>query len=537
MKKISVLFFLLFIVTNFSQPLMKKQNAFSNYRIFPSTVTQTEVLVANHPFENTMFVSANSISFSPSFFVSEGVYVSTDGGNNWFGSDTCSGANILFHGGDPGITIDKDGRFILTRLGRIPFNGLYSHYSTDMGITWSNQYTLTDEDLERSTLVSDNNHLSQFYGRTYGVWVKFAPPYPLMISYTDNGAQSWVTPYSVNSPPQRCAGGDLILGSDGKLFACWASVAGSSPFTEIFVGFAVSSDGAATWNKSETAFPMNGIQGLLPEKQNIRVNGLPRIAVDTTGGPRNGWIYIATTQKNLSPAGDDPDIILNRSTDGGLTWSAGIRVNQDQLNNGKIQYFPAVHVDNYGGVNIIYYDDRNTSSDSAGLFLSRSMDGGNTWKDYEVSDHNFKPSPIGGLGQGYQGDNISLTSIDNILFPLWMDNSSGIYQIWTTKIDLILLDVEENNTVPEEFDLLQNYPNPFNPSTTLEFNLPSASYVKLKLYDMRGSEAAVLHDGELNKGSYKYNFDADKYGLSSGVYFFSLQTDNFRKTIKAVLLK
>ena len=86
-------------------------------------------------------------------------------------------------------------------------------------------------------------------------------------------------------------------------------------------------------------------------------------------GSRNGWLYIVTTDKNITPAGSDPDIILHRSTDSGQTWSDGIRVNQDQLNNGKIQYFPAIDIDNTGAINIIYYDDRNTSSDSAEIFI------------------------------------------------------------------------------------------------------------------------------------------------------------------------
>ena len=89
--------------------------------------------------------------------------------------------------------------------------------------------------------------------------------------------------------------------------------------------------------------------------------------MDNTGGQRDGWIYIVTGQKDLAPAGTDPDIILNRSEDGGMTWSQGIRVNQDALNNGKTQYFPAIHIDHFGAVNILYYDDRNTSNDSAGV--------------------------------------------------------------------------------------------------------------------------------------------------------------------------
>ena len=138
------------------------------------------------------------------------------------------------------------------------------------------------------------------------------------------------------------------------------------------VGFASSTNGGANWSVIENAFPMNGIVGILTSKQSIRVNGLPRMAVDLSNTLTRGNIYIVTSQKNLSPAGSDPDIVLRKSTDGGLSWSNGIRVNQDVLNNGKTQFFSGITVDDFGGVNVIFYDDRNTSSDSSGVFLARS---------------------------------------------------------------------------------------------------------------------------------------------------------------------
>ncbi len=141
-------------------------------------------------------------------------------------------------------------------------------------------------------------------------------------------------------------------------------------------------DGGNTWQVTEKAFQVNGIQGMLAEKQNIRVNGLPRIAIDKSGNERDGWIYIITAEKNYGAAGNDPDIILHKSTDKGQSWSGPIRVNQDEFNNGKIQYFPAITIDKFGGLNILYYDDRLTTSDSTGVFLSRSTDGGITFKDF-----------------------------------------------------------------------------------------------------------------------------------------------------------
>jgi hypothetical protein len=51
----------------------------------------------------------------------------------------------------------------------------------------------------------------------------------------------------------------------------------------------------------------------------IRMNSFPRIAVDNTGGPRNGWIYVVASGKNIAPLGSDADIVMWKSTNGGQT--------------------------------------------------------------------------------------------------------------------------------------------------------------------------------------------------------------------------
>lgn len=546
-RVIRVLVFLFLVFPNIfyagDNPENHRQNSSitigENFRIYPGNITQTETFITRHPSNpGILFASANTINLS-SGFISEGIYVTTDGGSTWFGSDTCKSALINLHNGDPGIAIDKDGRFLLIRLGIIA--GLFSHHSTDNGLTWSAQKTVATNDQDRATLVSDGNPASSFYGRSYAVWVRFSPPYPAFFSYTDDGAQNWSIPAQINNPIQRCQGGEVALGPNGSVNVCWAAVISGSPFTEDFVGFSSSTNGGAAWNVTENVFDMNGIAGTMPEKANIRVNGLPRIDVDKTGGPRNGWIYIVTTERDLAPAGSDPDIILHRSTDSGQSWSPGIRVNRDAPDNGKIQYFPAIHVDENGGVNIIYYDDRATTSDSAGVFLSRSTDGGNTWDDYEISDHNFKPQPIGGLGQGYQGDNIGLTSANNTLWPVWMDNSSGIYQIWTCPVEIPIVGIDpEEKTLPAAFELKQNYPNPFNPSTIIEYNLLKKDFVIVKIFDIYGRIITTLVNEDQPAGNYKIVFNTNhlpsRNVLSSGIYFYQLSTASGFSEVKPMLL-
>jgi hypothetical protein len=508
-----------------------------NYRIYPGDVSQSEVFIVKHPSDNEiLFSTANTLVFNP-FFVSEGIYVTTNGGNTWAGNNTCTGEPITFHGGDPGITITKDGTFILTRLSSFT-SGLFSHYSTDNGQTWSQQKTISTEDLERAAITSDVTTTSNFYGRTYAVWAQLTTPFSFWFSFTDDGAKNWSSTIQINNPSLRSAGGDIAIGTNGEVYACWAGLNSVSPFNAELVGFASSSNGGANWAVIENAFNVNGISGLLTNKGNIRVNGLPGIAIDTTNGPRRDWIYIVTGQEDLLPAGNDPDIILNRSTDGGQTWSAGIRVNQDELNNGKTQYFPSVHVDKFGAINIIFYDDRNTSIDSSGVFLARSTDGGNNWTEFEISDHNYKPLPIGGLGQGYQGDNIDITSTDSKLWPVWMDNSTGVYQLWTVPVEFSAVSVENVSTSLHSFELKQNYPNPFNPSTNIEYSIYIQDHVLLKVFDVSGKVVQTLVNEVQSAGNYKVKFEINKGNdFASGIYFYTLATGNTVLTKAMLLLK
>ncbi|WP_304130116.1 T9SS type A sorting domain-containing protein [Ignavibacterium album] len=532
-------FIILISSASFSQG--SELNIGANYILYPSNVNQSEVFITAHPTNpDVLFASANTIVFVP-FFVSEGIYVTTNGGNNWFGSDTCNGPNISFHQGDPGVSIDRYGRFILTRLGKQPFYGIYSHYSTDNGINWSPQKTITSEgEFEKASIVSDNNPTSPYYGRTYATWVKLSGTFPVEFSFTDDISQSWNQILTINSFTQRSSGADIEIGNNGEVFIAYALVSDISPFNETAISFAKSIDGGTTWSVMNNVFPINGINGTLPQKSNIRVNGLPRIAVDKSNSSNRGTIYIVTTQKNLAPAGSDPDIILYKSTDNGLSWSGGIRVNQDALNNGKTQYFPAIDVDQYGGINIIYYDDRTTTNDSASVFFSRSTDGGLTWSDFNISDHNFKPQPIGGLGQGYQGDNIDIVCVGDKMFPVWMDNSTGIYQIWTAAISINPNNVEDAIDLITDFRLFQNYPNPFNPSTRISWQSPVDGWQTLKIFDVLGNEVATLVNEFRPKGFYEINFSIAQWpeiNLKSGIYFYQLNVGEYTETKKMVLIR
>lgn len=104
----------------------------------------------------------------------------------------------------------------------------------------------------------------------------------------------------------------------------------------------------------------------------------------------------------------------------------------------------------------------------------------------------------------------------------------------------IISGVEDELSLPNSFELEQNYPNPFNPSTSIRFTLNSASNVVLAVYNVLGEKVKTLYDGRIGGGTTTIDWDAtDEKGqaVASGVYFYSLKTENEEESRKMLLLR
>jgi len=112
-------------------------------------------------------------------------------------------------------------------------------------------------------------------------------------------------------------------------------------------------------------------------------------------------------------------------------------------------------------------------------------------------------------------------------------NGRGDVSIILTNVPLPV--EEAASSLPTKVELAQNYPNPFNPSTSIMYTVGMRQFVKIRVYDLLGREVAALVNEEKPVGNYKINFNAT--GLPSGLYFYTLTTNNFSKTRKMILLK
>jgi len=168
-----------------------------------------------------------------------------------------------------------------------------------------------------------------------------------------------------------------------------------------------------------------------------------------------------------------------------------------------------------------------TENNNSGFEVERSLDGKNFAKVGFVRGHG------------------TTTKMNTYTFSDKLQNSGEFYyrlkQIdfnGTYKYSDV---VKANSMVPKTFSLSQNYPNPFNPTTVINYDLPVASKVVLKVYDILGNEVATLVNKEEAAGSYQIVFNsvnsANNKQLSSGVYFYRIEAGNFTSIKKMMLIK
>ena len=90
--------------------------------------------------------------------------------------------------------------------------------------------------------------------------------------------------------------------------------------------------------------------------------------------------------------------------------------------------------------------------------------------------------------------------------------------------------------VPNNYSLYQNYPNPFNPTTNIRFAIPSTSNVTINVYNVTGQLIeTILKNETVSAGVKEVKFDASR--LSSGIYFYTIQANNYKETKKMMLIK
>ncbi len=191
-----------------------------------------------------------------------------------------------------------------------------------------------------------------------------------------------------------------------------------------------------------------------------------------------------------------------RSTDYGNSWSqTGPRFQS----SGPFYTVRALEMNSAGQILAATY--------GGGVYVSK--DSGVTWIDANsgLPSHNIQSVGISRKGQAY-----AATQNAGVFVA---ENATSIKGV--------------ENTIPSKYTLCQNYPNPFNPSTVISYQLPTASIVVLKVFDVLGRQVQTLVNERQSAGDHSVIFDAAK--LPTGVYFYRLEAGTYHDTRKLLLLK
>ena len=163
------------------------------------------------------------------------------------------------------------------------------------------------------------------------------------------------------------------------------------------------------------------------------------------------------------------------------------------------------------------------------------------WSELQVSTDSVNYTAIYSGNYRYFTDNsfkYDSTGNSSVQLRVRVRDNQNKWSIWSNPINIKInnqSNISSNTDFPISYDLSQNFPNPFNPSTTIRYAIPNAVLVTLKVYDVLGNEIATLVNEEKSSGSYEVSFSGS--GLSSGIYFYTINAGSFGETKKMILLK
>ncbi|NOX16684.1 MAG: T9SS type A sorting domain-containing protein [Chlorobi bacterium] len=409
---------------------------FTNVQINdPASTSPEEVTIAINTANPQRLAGGANIAYS---------YRSTDGGITWSESVMSSSLGVW---GDPSVIYDGLGNLYFAHLSN-PSSGGYwidrivVQKSTDNGLTWSDGAGVgfsSPKNQDKEWLAVDLTG-SAYDGNIYMTWTEFdnygssnsSDSSRILFSRSTDQGETWSVPVIVSDVSGDCIDSDNTtegavpaVGPNGEIYVSWAGPLG--------LMFDKSTDGGLTFGTDVFVSDIPGgwdynVSGI------SRANGLPITACDASASPYGGNIYVNWSDQRNGTS--DTDIFLAKSTDGGATWSAPKRVNNDFGN--RQQFFTWMDVDQTNGfVYFVFYDRRNTTGNMTDVYVARSVDGCETFQNFKVNEVTFDTES--GI---FFGDYIDIAAHNGKVYPIWTKMDAPDLSVWTALIDDASLPVE-----------------------------------------------------------------------------------------------
>ena len=366
-------------------------------------------------------------------------YWSADTGKTWVSGTLKSTFGVF---GDPVVLSDWRGNFYFAHLSDPSGKGwkdkqildrIVVQKSTDQGKSWNNGSYMGlahPKDQDKHWLIADpRNH------NLYCSWTEFdeydnkdTAKYKsrILFSASTDGGLNWSKALRISQFEGNCLDDDLTpegavpaVGPNGEVYVAWA--------WNNKIWFDKSLDGGKTWLEQDIVaaeqpggwtFDIPGIG---------RANGMPILLCDHSPGPNRGTLYLNWADQRNGEK--DTDIWMAVSKDGGMSWSAPKRVNDDPA--GKQQFFTWMAIDQINGdLYTVFYDRRAYNDNRTDVYLALSRDGGMSFENHCISETPFQPRS--GV---FFGDYNHIAVHQGIVRPIWTRMDDGVLSVWTALIN------------------------------------------------------------------------------------------------------
>lgn len=370
-------------------------------------------------------------------------YFSTDGGASYTGVDLPLPPPITNNGfdfgSDPTVAWDTHGNvyygYIIVFFGNgSGINGteMAVARSSDGGKTWTPTYfnlqTGSAQFNDKPMLTVDANVNSPHRDTVYIAWDNnngnASSSNFLLVSHSTDGGQTFSAPVPANntsSGPKSVIGADPVVGADGTLYVAWHDTLNSQ------IAESSSTDGGQTFGATHIIAPTNAAFDIgIPSMSTRRALVYPACGIDTTTGAFRGVLYCSWTDQTSA---NGTDIFVSRSMDGGQTWSAPARANDDPAGVANDQFNQWLAVDPANGaVDLSWNDTRNDPSHlSTDIYFTQSTNGGASYAaNTKVTTAMTNESCCGAdLGNQY-GDYEGIAAYNGVIHPVWTDRRASV---------------------------------------------------------------------------------------------------------------
>lgn len=317
------------------------------------------------------------------------------------------------------------------------------------------------------------------------------------------------------------------LGASDNIFAIAEKDNNNNLFIGTRYGVKVSTNGGANWSLVSSG-PTTWVKDILVKDNDVYAATVSGVFKSANNG--SNWIQMSGVQAGdtvvklslFAPGTDAGNRQVVAGTQNGKMYEEGAELFLIAFTTGQ-----AHETSGFGSLGTLILLSQFSRGNDPGLVYTVGKNGP-TWTPRQINEGLPGNRPISSVAvpPPSRGENFTA-------YLGYFENTNNGAKIFKRDMNTSVQQV--SSEIPEGFELKQNYPNPFNPSTNFEFRIADFGLVTSKVYDIHGKEIRTLVNNKMKAGAYNYTFDAS--GLTSGVYFYTLQTAEFKETKKMLLVK